>query len=217
MLECAAVSYGKAMSYLPVINLLKSYFEIRDRDGLQTISDKVTGKLLALDRALEPTLPALLALLDVPVDDAAWQSALTRLQRRRRMLDGVTAAAAAGSTRAATSSDLRGSALDRRRDAGAARRPCREPGVGAPAAARDLSARVPAWLGQQDILQSDTAGRASSRKRRAAAGRASRRRSSARTTQAAPGQTRQSRSSWRRRSGRWWRRKRWRGSEASIA
>ena len=31
----------------------------------------MTGKLLTLDRALEPTLPALLALLDVPVEDAA--------------------------------------------------------------------------------------------------------------------------------------------------
>ena len=54
VLECAAVSYGKAMSYLPVINLLKDYFEIRDRDDLREIRDKVTGKLLALDQALEP-------------------------------------------------------------------------------------------------------------------------------------------------------------------
>ena len=28
VMECAAVSYGKAMSYLPVVNLLKGYFEI---------------------------------------------------------------------------------------------------------------------------------------------------------------------------------------------
>ncbi len=33
-----------------------------------------TGKLLTLDRALDPALPALLALLDVPVDDASWQA-----------------------------------------------------------------------------------------------------------------------------------------------
>ena len=44
VLECAAVSYGKAMSYLPVINLLKDYFEIRDRDDLREIRDKVTGE-----------------------------------------------------------------------------------------------------------------------------------------------------------------------------
>ncbi len=88
VLECAAASYGKAMSYLPVVNLLKSYFEIQDRDSLQSIGDKVAVKLLALDRSLEPTLPALLALLDAPVNDPAWQT-LDPAQRRRRMLDSA--------------------------------------------------------------------------------------------------------------------------------
>jgi class 3 adenylate cyclase/tetratricopeptide (TPR) repeat protein len=88
VLECGAVSYGKAMSYLPVVNLLKSYFEVEDRDSLEVISDKVAGKLLALDRALESTLPAFLTLLDVPVQDDAWQS-LDPAQRRRRILDAV--------------------------------------------------------------------------------------------------------------------------------
>ncbi|HEV2054617.1 MAG TPA: adenylate/guanylate cyclase domain-containing protein [Methylomirabilota bacterium] len=87
-LESASVSYGKATSYLPVIDLLKGYFKIQDRDDLREIREKVTGKLLTLDRALEPTLPALLALLDVPVDDAAWQ-ALDPGQRRQQTLDGV--------------------------------------------------------------------------------------------------------------------------------
>src|SRR5215813_7018009 len=73
-MECAAVSYGKAMSYLPVANLLKGYFEITEQDSLQTISDKVKAKLLALDGALAPTFPALLALLDGPVNDPASQS-----------------------------------------------------------------------------------------------------------------------------------------------
>ncbi len=87
-LESASVSYGKATSYLPVIDLLKSYFKIQDRDDLREIREKVTGKLLTLDRSLEPTLPALLALLDVPVDDAAWQ-ALDPAEGRRRTLDAV--------------------------------------------------------------------------------------------------------------------------------
>ena len=88
VLESASVSYGKATSYLPVIDLLKGYFKIQDRDDLREIREKVTGKLLTLDRALEPTLPALLALLDVPVDDAAWQT-LDPAQRRQRTLDAV--------------------------------------------------------------------------------------------------------------------------------
>jgi class 3 adenylate cyclase len=35
VLESASVSYGKATSYLPVIDLLKGYFKIQDRDDLR--------------------------------------------------------------------------------------------------------------------------------------------------------------------------------------
>ncbi|MGH6919188.1 MAG: alpha/beta fold hydrolase, partial [Geminicoccaceae bacterium] len=48
------------------------------------------GKVLLLDEALRPALPAILALLDPPVEDAAWQ-ALDPPQRRRRTLDGLKA------------------------------------------------------------------------------------------------------------------------------
>jgi predicted ATPase len=48
----------------------------------------VVGKLLTLDRALESLLTPLLALLDVPVDDAMWD-ALDRAQRRQRILEAV--------------------------------------------------------------------------------------------------------------------------------
>ncbi len=88
ILESASVSYGKATSYLPVIDLLKGYFKIQDRDDLREIREKVTGKLLTLDESLKPVLPALLALLDVPVEDAPWK-ALDPGQRRRRTLDAV--------------------------------------------------------------------------------------------------------------------------------
>jgi predicted ATPase len=88
VLEGSSVSYGKATSYLPVIDLLKTYFKVGDRESHREIREKVTGKLLTLDRSLDPILPALLALLDVPIEEAHWQ-ALDPGQRRRRTLDAV--------------------------------------------------------------------------------------------------------------------------------
>jgi predicted ATPase len=83
-----AVSYGQATAYLPVIDLLRAYFHVEDRDDPPQIREKVMARVLALDRALEPSLPALLALLDVSVDDSAWQ-ALDPKQRRQRTLEAV--------------------------------------------------------------------------------------------------------------------------------
>jgi class 3 adenylate cyclase/tetratricopeptide (TPR) repeat protein len=88
VLESRSVSYGKATTYLPVIDLLKAYYQIDDRDDVRRIREKVTGKLLTLDEGLRPALPALLSLLDVPVDDPAW-SALEPSQRRRRTLEAI--------------------------------------------------------------------------------------------------------------------------------
>jgi class 3 adenylate cyclase/tetratricopeptide (TPR) repeat protein len=88
ILECRSISYGKATTYLPVIELLKYYFHVGDRDGVAEIRDKVVGRVRALDPALEPLLPPLLALLDVPVADAEW-AGLDPLRRRQRTLDAV--------------------------------------------------------------------------------------------------------------------------------
>ncbi len=88
VLHAGSVSYGSATSYLPVIDLLKSYFAIEARDGPRAVREKLTGKLLTLDRALEGSLPALLSLLDVPTDDPQWPT-LDPPQRRRRTLDAV--------------------------------------------------------------------------------------------------------------------------------
>jgi len=88
VLQSGSVSYGKATPYLPVIELLKAYLSIPERDDHREIRERVAGKLVTLDRTLEPLLTPLLALLDVPVDDAAW-GALDPPQRRQRTLEAV--------------------------------------------------------------------------------------------------------------------------------
>src|ERR1700757_2982292 len=88
IVESGSVSYGKATPYLPVIDLLKAYFKIQDRDNQRDIREKVTGKLLTLDKTLEPALPALLSLLDVGAEDQQWQN-LDPLQRRQRTLEAI--------------------------------------------------------------------------------------------------------------------------------
>jgi predicted ATPase/class 3 adenylate cyclase len=88
IVESGSVSYGKATAYLPVSDLLKAYFAIEDRDDVRKIREKVTGKLLTLDKSLEPTLPAVLVLLDVTVEDEQWHS-LDPPQRRQRTLDAL--------------------------------------------------------------------------------------------------------------------------------
>ena len=89
IVEAGSVSYGKATTYLPVIDLLKAYFQVGARDDLREIRERVTGKVLALDRQqLEPYLPALLSLLDVPPEDPQWER-LDPSQRRQKTLDGV--------------------------------------------------------------------------------------------------------------------------------
>ncbi|MBI3330352.1 MAG: AAA family ATPase, partial [Nitrospinae bacterium] len=88
VLESASVSYGKATPYFPVIELLKHYVHVEDSDDVRTIRAKVTGQVLTLDDALQDTLTALLALLDVLPDDSPFLK-LDPPQRRQRTLDAL--------------------------------------------------------------------------------------------------------------------------------
>jgi DNA-binding NtrC family response regulator len=88
ILAASADASGQATPYLPVIELLKSYFQIASRDAMATGRDKVAGILRTLGPLAQSSLSAVLTLLDVPVEDDAWQ-ALDPPQRRRQLLDAI--------------------------------------------------------------------------------------------------------------------------------
>jgi class 3 adenylate cyclase len=88
VLEAFSVSHGKASAFLPVIDLLWSYFEISSEDDERKRREKINGKILTLDRALEDALPYLYGLIGL--SDENNQIAEVEAQtRKRRALDAI--------------------------------------------------------------------------------------------------------------------------------
>jgi class 3 adenylate cyclase/tetratricopeptide (TPR) repeat protein len=83
VLETFSVSHGKASPYLPLIELLKHYFQITPQDDERKIQEKVAGKVLILDRTLEDTLPYLFALLGLAEPTSPLHQMDAQIRRRR--------------------------------------------------------------------------------------------------------------------------------------
>jgi class 3 adenylate cyclase/tetratricopeptide (TPR) repeat protein len=88
VLETFATSFDAGPAYAPMVKLLRDYFQIQDGDDPRRARERVAAALLDLDESLVSALPAFLAVLDVPVEDPAWQ-ALEPRQRRGRALDAI--------------------------------------------------------------------------------------------------------------------------------
>ena len=88
ILEAASVSYGKATTYFPLVDLLKRYLHIQDGDEPRTVRANVTGYLLTMDEALQEAIPALLALLDALPADSPFLT-LDPPQRRRQTMEAL--------------------------------------------------------------------------------------------------------------------------------
>jgi tetratricopeptide (TPR) repeat protein len=88
VLEAGASSYGRATSYLPVSMLLRSYFKLGEHDTYEDIGARISARLSALGESPWPAVPALAALLGVPVENAQWDG-LDPRQRRQYTLDVV--------------------------------------------------------------------------------------------------------------------------------
>jgi len=88
VLEAFSVSHGKASAYLPVLDLLHSYFKITSDDDARSRREKVAGKITVLDRSLEDALPYLFAVLGI----VEGEDALAQMDgqvKKRRTLDAI--------------------------------------------------------------------------------------------------------------------------------
>ena len=87
-LHASSVSYGRATAYLPVIDRLKGYLRIDERDDTRSIRAKVIGHLLALDEALKDLVAPVLWILNALPEEDSFRR-LEPTQRRQRTLDAL--------------------------------------------------------------------------------------------------------------------------------
>jgi class 3 adenylate cyclase len=88
LLEAYSVSHGKASAWLPVLELLRSYFGIHDTDNPATRREKVSAAVTTLDPALSAALPYLLGLLGI-LDGPDPFAQMDPQLKRRRTLDAI--------------------------------------------------------------------------------------------------------------------------------
>ncbi|MBV8134695.1 MAG: AAA family ATPase [Deltaproteobacteria bacterium] len=85
VLEALSVSHGQASAYLPTLDLLHSYFDIKSEDDARKRREKVAGKITVLDRSLEDTLPYLFVLLGIVEGEDALAQMDAQVKKRRTL------------------------------------------------------------------------------------------------------------------------------------
>jgi class 3 adenylate cyclase/tetratricopeptide (TPR) repeat protein len=85
VLEASAVSHGRNSSYLPVVELLGNYFGIAPGDDARRRRERITGKVLTLERELERALPYLFSLLGINENDDRLAQMDAQIKRQRTL------------------------------------------------------------------------------------------------------------------------------------
>jgi class 3 adenylate cyclase len=85
LLEALSISHGKASAYLPVLDLLRNYFDISPPDDERKRREKVAGKITMLDRSLEDDLPYIFSLLSIVEGDDPLAQTDGRIKKRRTL------------------------------------------------------------------------------------------------------------------------------------
>lgn len=88
--EAQGQAHGQAIPFLPVLQMMRSYFAVSEQDSDQQAREKIAGRLLLLDDAFAESLPLLFDFLAVPdpqrpaprMDPDARQRALLAMVKR---------------------------------------------------------------------------------------------------------------------------------------
>lgn len=82
-LQGQCLRYGDSIIYLPILNIIKSYFEIKEGDREFIIRKKIKEKVLGLDKKLEHMIPSFQELLSLKTDDEEYLKLEPKVKRER--------------------------------------------------------------------------------------------------------------------------------------
>ncbi len=85
--ECQAQAHARSIPFMPVLQMLRSYFGIVDNDPERIVREKIAGRTLLLDPAFADELPLLFDFLGVP--DPENPVAQLSAEARHRALRGA--------------------------------------------------------------------------------------------------------------------------------
>jgi class 3 adenylate cyclase/tetratricopeptide (TPR) repeat protein len=85
--EAQAQAHGEAIPFLPVLQMMRGYFGIEDRDSERVAREKIAGRLLLLDPDFADDLPLVFDFLGVPDPDRPAPQ--VSAEARQRLLRGV--------------------------------------------------------------------------------------------------------------------------------
>ncbi len=87
-LEGRCIHFGGAMPYLPILDILRSYFEIGEGEREVVIGKRVKERIIGLDEKLRGTLPPIQDLLSLRVKDEAYLK-LEPKQRKEKVFEAL--------------------------------------------------------------------------------------------------------------------------------
>ena len=87
-LEGRCLHYGGSIIYMPFLEILKSYFDIKEKDREFIINRKIMEKILALDEKLVSIIPPFQGLLSLKVEDESYLT-LEPTQKREKTFEAL--------------------------------------------------------------------------------------------------------------------------------